>query len=539
MDGSYLDRLASRRVTRRSAVKGGTAALAAGLIAQGIARAQSASPVATPQAGAEDHLAAALDQLDGIANDIIKRSGVPGMAVAVVTQDQAVALKGYGLRALGSPEKVDAETVFQIASMSKPIASTIVAGVIGDGKTTWDGRLSDLLPDFQMYDPWVTSQVTIRDTFCHRSGLADHGGDLLEDLGFDRQTVLHRLRYLPPESSFRSAYAYTNFGLTAGAVAAANAAGAVWEDLAESRLYQPLGMSSTSSRYADYLAKSNRAHGHKLVDGKFILSPEPRDPDPESPAGGVSSNVTDLAKWVRLQLGSGMFEGQQIIAEAPLAESHRPQIDTKVYPDPVAFYGLGWNVTPLPGNVMRISHSGAFTLGAGTAVYIYPDHGMGVVALTSATPVGAAESVALSVLEVATTGTLTHDFLSLFTPAFEELNTPTYGIAVDYSKPPANPAPPAPFTAYVAPYENDFFGKIDVVNQNGGLVLRMGPDMHTFPMRHWDRDVFLFQPTGENAYGLSAVTFTIGANGRASSVTIENLNIHGSGTFQRGSQATT
>jgi CubicO group peptidase (beta-lactamase class C family) len=535
---SQPDRIAARRLSRRSIMKSGSAALAAGVIAGGAARAQSASPAATPQVGQGDYVQAAVDQLDGIVADVLKRSGVPGMAVAIVAPDQAVALKGYGLRALGQPEKVDAQTVFQLASMSKPISSTIVAGVIGDGKTTWDAKLADLDPSFQMDDPWVTSQITIRDMFCHRSGLPDHAGDLLEDLSFDRATILHRLRFQPPASSFRSHYAYTNFGLTEGAVAAANAAGAVWDDLAASRLYQPLGMTATSSRYADYLARTNRAHGHQLINGTFVLATTPRDPDPESPAGGVSSNVTDLAKWVRLQLGLGMFEGQRIIAADPLAETHRPQIVSSDYPDPVQFYGLGWNASQGPDGAWQYSHSGAFNLGAGTTVYVLPSLNAGIVALTSTTPVGAPETVALSLIDILRTGKVQRDWWSVVAPEFVKLDTPAYGIAVDYSKPPANPAPHAPFTAYVASYANDFFGAIDVGTVSGNLVLRMGPEPRSFPMQHWDRDVFLYQPIGENAYGPSAVTFTLGADGRASSVTIENLDIHHTGTFTRVTPAT-
>jgi CubicO group peptidase (beta-lactamase class C family) len=136
--------------------------------------------------------------------------------------------------------------------MSKPIASTIVAGVVGDGIISWDSRITEIDSEFHMSTPWVTSQVTLRDMFCHRRGLPEHCGDLLEDLGFDQDDVLHRLRFMNPASSFRSTYAYTIFGLTAAAVAAATAAGTVWEELAARRLYEPLGMEQTSSRYADF-----------------------------------------------------------------------------------------------------------------------------------------------------------------------------------------------------------------------------------------------------------------------------------------------
>ena len=164
-----------------------------------------------------------------------------------------------------------------------------MAELVGEGKISWDSRISDLDTEFAMYDPWVTREITIRDFYAHRSGLPDHTGDLLEDLGFTRGEILHRLRYQKPDSSFRSHYAYTNFGITEAAVAAAKAYNIAWEDASEQKLYRPLGMDSTSSRYADFVARTNKALGHVQANGKWVQKYK-RDPNSESPAGGVSSS---------------------------------------------------------------------------------------------------------------------------------------------------------------------------------------------------------------------------------------------------------
>src|SRR5215468_8495952 len=195
---------------------------------------------------------------------------VPGIAIAVVFQDGVVYAKGFGVREVNTKESIDADTVFQLASVSKPIGSTVVAELVGEGKITWDSELSALDPGFAMFDPWVTRELTIRDLYAHRSGLPDHAGDLLEDMGYDRAQVLHRLRFQKPDSSFRSHYAYTNLGLTEAAVAAAKAYGLSWEDVSQQRLYTPAGMKSTSSRYADFAGRSNKALGHVLVNGKWV-----------------------------------------------------------------------------------------------------------------------------------------------------------------------------------------------------------------------------------------------------------------------------
>ena len=217
---------------------------------------------------------------------------MPGVAIAIVHNDQVVYLKGFGVRQVGKAEAVDADTVFQLASVSKPVTSTVIAALVGEKIVDWDDCIVNHDPGFAMYTPWVTSQVTIRDFLCHRSGLLDHAGDLLEDLGYDRAGVLYRLRFLKPASSFRSHYAYTNFGFSEAAVAAAKAAGKPWDEVAAEKLYRPLGMASTSSRYEDYAAAKNRAHIHARIDGKWTAK-YTRNADAQAPAGGVSSSVRD------------------------------------------------------------------------------------------------------------------------------------------------------------------------------------------------------------------------------------------------------
>lgn len=478
----------------------------------------------------------AISKLDNLAEQALQKTGVPGMAIAVVYNDRVVYLKGFGVREAGSNARVEPDTVFQLASVSKPIASTVVAGVVGDGLVKWDDPIVKHDPSFQMDDPYVTREVTLQDLFAHRSGLPDHGGDLLEDLGFDRATILQRLRYLPTGNNFRSQYAYTNFGLTQAAVATAKATGKSWEDLAAAKLYQPLGMSRTSSRYKDFVSAKNRAVGHVLIDGKWVAKYN-RDPDPESPAGGVSSTVRDLSQWMRLQLGNGVFEGKPVIDASSLAETHRPQSISQAPQNPATdragFYGLGWNVGYTDQGLVRLSHSGAFNLGAATSVYLLPSEKLGIVVLTNTSPIGVPESVAVSFLDLVQTGKISRDYLELFQQVFASLNKPPYGTLVDYSKPPTRSLPALPVSTYVGTYRNNFFGEIEIVSKEGGLVMQLGPQKKYFPLQHYNGNIFSYQPEGENAYGLSAVTFTPGSESKATNVVVENLDIHDQGRFTR------
>ncbi|HEX5940584.1 MAG TPA: serine hydrolase [Dehalococcoidia bacterium] len=475
----------------------------------------AAQPISAPPAPGvtPDKVKTALPELEKLITDLLRKTGVPGLAIAVVHQDQVIYAKGFGVREAGKPDAVDADTVFQLASVSKPLGSTVVAGLVGDRVVKWDDRVIDHDPGFQMHDPAVTAALTIRDTYAHRSGLPDHAGDLLEDMGYGRAEVFRRLRFVPIKNNFRSHYAYTNFGMTEGAVAAAKAAGKSWEDLSEERLYKRLGMTATSSRLSDFLARPNRARGHVSVDGKWVVKYQ-REPDAQSPAGGASSSVNDMTRWIRLHLNSGTFNGEPIIAAEALAETYRPHMVTEPQPTRTAaerygFYGLGWNVDYDEVGRIRLGHSGAFSLGAATVVSLVPADRLGIVVLTNAQSLGVPESLAQSFVDLATYGKVQHDWFALFEPIFEEMALEGHS-PIDYSKPPASRMPALANVIYLGTYENEFYGKLEIVGHDGKLMMRQGPKKSAYPLTHYDRDTFYYDTAGENAVGLSGVTFVIG-----------------------------
>jgi CubicO group peptidase (beta-lactamase class C family) len=494
--------------------------------------------IASPALGQSGGTHTALDQVNQavqetqrLCADQIGKDAVPGLAIAVVFQDHVIYAAGFGVRDVNSREPVNADTVFQLASLSKAISSTVVAELVGEGKISWDSRISDIDPNFEMYDPWVTREITIRDFYAHRSGLPAYAGDALEVLGFNREQILHRLRYQKPNTSFRSHFAYTNFGVTEAAWAAAKACNLTWEDASEQKLYRPLGMSSTSSRYADFSARANKASGHVQVDGKWVQKYK-RDPDPQSPAGGVSSSVNDLAQWMRLQLADGQFEGRGIVDKKALAETHSPEILIGSNPQnglPM-FYGLGWFVSYDKQGRLLLWHNGIFTSGAATIVELVPSEHLGIVVLTNAFPPGVGEGLAFTFTDVALYGKATQDWLAFFKKVYA--NAAALGGGIDYSKPPAAPAPALATGAYLGTYANTFYGEIQIIEQGDGLAIVEGPSKLTFALKHYDRDLF----TCDNTEGeTTGVTFAIGADGQATTVVVEDLNLHGDGTFQRRS----
>ena len=335
-----------------------------------------------------------------MARELTEKGAVPGLAIAVVHDDEVVYLGGFGLREMGKAETVGPDTVFQIASMSKPVSSTVVAKLVSEKLVRWDSRMVELNPRFALHDPYPTAEVTLRDLFSHRSGLPGTSGDDLEAIGYDRDAIMLRLRLVPPSSSFRAGYAYSNAGLTQAALAAAMATGKDWETVADELLFRPLGMASTSYRHSDFLARTDRAELHVKPDGAWVHLVD-RVPDAQAPAGGVSSTVRDLAEWMRLELAQGAHNGDQVIHPDAIAATHDPLISRgpNHLTGAASFYGLGWNLE-YGRHGVSWGHAGAFSTGARSLVTLYPDADLGIVVLTNAFPTGVPEGIAASFFDL-------------------------------------------------------------------------------------------------------------------------------------------
>ena len=444
----------------------------------------------------------AVSKVDGLVADLMKSSGIPGMAVAIVSHGKTLYAKGFGIKDVGRGDgqdnKVDADTVFQLASVSKSVGATVVAHEVTNKVVTWDMPVASKLPWFVLSDPYVTSHVTVADLYSHRSGLPDHAGDQLEDLGYDRRQSLERLRYLPL-ASFRNSYAYTNFGVTAAAEAVAAAAGKSWEDLSDEALYQPLGMASTSSRFADFMARPNHAVNHVKVGDKWAPRLQ-RDPDAQTPAGGVSSSVNDMARWLTMLLGNGTYNGQQVVSPEALLPAITPQVISVPATTPTAragLYGYGFNVSVTPTGRTEYSHSGGFSMGAATNFAVLPSEDLGIIALTNAAPFGVPETLTAQFLDLVQYGQIREDWPALYKKAIAWMNDPQGSLVG--KQPPANPASARPLKEYVGVYTSDYFGPAVVTERDGALQLALGPKNQPYPLAHWDGDIFTFGLTTENA----------------------------------------
>jgi len=341
-------------------------------------------------------LAAPPPGLDARIDAVIQQQGVPGMAVAIVENGQVVHAKGYGVRRLGSPERVDADTIFPTGSTGKAMTTAALAILVDEKKIGWDDKVIDRLPGFQMYDPWVTREMTIRDLLVHRSGLGLGAGDLLfvPRTSLTRAESVRRLRYIKPATSFRSGYAYDNvLYMVAGQLIEA-VTGQTWEDFVREHLFKPAGMDESTTDEPGFFATSNRVQPHARMDGGFrgigtqeVLDERAGLGRTAAPAGGIASSAHDMGRWLSIQLAHGALpgsNGQRLFSEDASREMWTPQqlMPISPLPAPVAeatpqfsSYALGWDVEDYRG-VRIISHGGA-VFGVQTMVVLVPDRQVG------------------------------------------------------------------------------------------------------------------------------------------------------------------
>ncbi|MGI4848090.1 MAG: serine hydrolase [Janthinobacterium lividum] len=494
-------------------------------------------------------LEAVLPQFDAWASATLARSAVPGMAVAVVQGERVAHMKGFGVRRAGSSDAVDADTVFPLASVSKPMASTVIAATLRH-RAEWDTRIGTLDPGFALSDPLASAELTLRDLLSHRSGLAGAAGDLLEEIGYSSSEVLQRLRHVPLWRPFRQFHQYANMPFSEAGFALARSLGMDWASLCETLLYAPLGMSSTSSRHADFLARANRVHSHVLAEGRYVERYD-RDADVQAPAASVSSSVRDLSVWVRLHLANGRQGPRQLIDGDVLAATREAVISTAAPGSAAparAFYGLGWNVATDDAGRVRISHSGAFNRGAATNVSMMPAEQLGIVVLTNGAPVGLPEALARGFFDLMFNGMISRDHYAASNAVFIDFLRPRLILANDYSTAAQTISPPLPLSAYTGRYSNPFYGPLEISHAGNTLSMSIGPWPVTRTLVHWNANVFIdaspgtpvpapgtvdMAPGDLDIHYLGGLLFSIGSDGRATAVRFEELDQHGEGSFMR------
>ena len=329
--------------------------------------------------------------IDKLVERSMKAFDVPGISIGVVKDGKVVIAKGYGVRSLNTMQKMDENTLVGIASNSKAFTSAALGMLVDEEKIKWDTKVRDVIPEFKLFDPYVTEEFTIRDLLTHRSGLGLGAGDLMlfpNGNDFTLTDIIRNLRYLKPVSSFRTKYDYdNNLYIVAGEVIA-RVSGKSWPEFVEERIIRPLGMTKTAALFERLADKSNVVDPHAQVDGKVQVIERDLVRVAAS-AGGINSNVTDLMKWVSVLLSNGKYgdnQAKRLFSEDVLREMWTPQTIIRVgdpgpYKTHFSAYGLGFGLTDVSG-YKQVRHTGGLE-GMVTEITMIPELNLGIIVLTN------------------------------------------------------------------------------------------------------------------------------------------------------------
>ncbi|MEO5629428.1 MAG: serine hydrolase [Thermomonas sp.] len=490
--------------------------------------------------------------LDAKVEAAMRQYGIPGMAISIVEDGKNVHAKGYGVRKLGSPERVDADTLFVIGSTTKAFTSAALAVLVDEGKIGWDDKVTDHLPGFQMYDPWVTREITVRDLLVHRSGLGLGAGDLLfvPRTNRTRAEAVHAMRYIKPTTSFRSGYAYDNvLYMVVGQLIEA-VSGQAWEVFMREHVLKPAGMTRTTSDEKDLFATPNRVQPHARIRGRMrgmgeleMLDERQGLPQAAAPAGMLASSANDMGRWLKVQLGHGAVpgagkDGPRVFSEAASREMWTPQVLTPIsnYPAPLdaltpqfSAYALGWSVEDYRG-VKILQHGGA-VLGEQSLVVLLPSRNIGFSMQANSEDGGVLMRGLMYELLDHYLDAPKHDWVADF-GAFKKARVAAANAAldaIDQAQAKVKAAagggkPPLPLSGYVGKYADPWYGPINIGQDKGRLRIDFTrtPNMEA-TLTYWQYDTFVanWDDKGiEPAY----VSFALDGSGKVSQINMKPVS---------------
>jgi CubicO group peptidase (beta-lactamase class C family) len=476
-----------------------------------------------PAAGLAQSAASAPPDFDATVLKALKTFDVPGLSLAVVKDGRVVISKGYGVRTLGDPAPVDAQTLFGIASNTKVFTAAALGILVDAGKVEWDAPVVRYLPWFQMWDPWVTRELTVRDLLVHRSGLGLGAGDLLwwPESTYDRKEIARRIRFIPPATSFRSAYAYDNvLYLVAGEVIE-TVSGQSWEDFVTTKILAPVGMSGSNVKHSAATKGGNVAATHARVEGT-VRKIRPFESDNTNPAGGINSNAQDMARWMSVLLAHGQVPGgNRLFSEkvwrelttlvTPMPASDLPPELDALRPNFMG-YALGLGVSDYRGRKI-LAHTGGLP-GYVSRVTMVPDLNLGIAVLTNAESGAAFNAVTTSILDryLGAPRTDWVDAIARLQARME--SAAAEQLKKDSAKRDPNARPSLPLEAYAATYVDAWYGEIGVTLEGGRLVMKFS---HTpalvGDLEHWQHDSFIVRWRDRELRADAYVTFALNPDG--------------------------
>lgn len=469
-----------------------------------------------------------------------KAAGVPGVSIAIVENGRPTLARGYGVRKLGSPERIDADTIFMTGSTGKAMTTAALATLVDAGKLGWDDRVVDRLPGFQMYDPYVTREMTVRDLLVHRSGLGLGAGDLLfvPRGKLSRAEIVRRLRYIKPATSFRSGYAYDNILYTVAGALIEAVSGETYEDYLREHVFRPAGMLRSTADPQHRFATANRAHPHARIGAavrglaeQSVLDERDQLGQSSAPAGLLAISANDMTKWLQLQLARGKLPGGgRLFSEAQSAEMWKPVTIEPIGPAPFGLegtqptfqlYALGWEVRDYAGAKL-IWHAGG-VFGFVTSVVLIPEKNVGFMVVINSEDSDVRLGLMYELIDHYL-GRPKQDWPARFAAYKRHRLTAAAASVEAAAATPAKVGPSLPVARYAGAYTDPWYGDVVIGSDPQGLTIDFTntPDMKG-RLTHWQYDSFVarFPDKGiEPAY----VTFGLDAEGKVERVTMKPLS---------------
>jgi CubicO group peptidase (beta-lactamase class C family) len=481
----------------------------------GIAVAAPAAPPGPPR------------DLDAVVARAMREFEVPGLALAVVKDGRAVVLKGYGVRRLGSSTPVDAETLFAIASNTKAFTAAALAMLVDEGKIAWDDPVVRHLPSFQLYDPYVTREITIRDLLTHRSGLGLGAGDLLvfPDSTYTSDEIVARLRFIKPATSFRSRYAYDNLlYLVAGQIIPA-VTGKSWGDFVQERIFVPLGMTASNTSVTALRPDGNVATPHGRVEGR-MQAVRYSNVDNAAPVGAINSSAAEMARWVMAQLDHGLSRdatgretrlfskeaGTEMWSSQTILPIEDPRRGLEMLRPSFSTYGLGWNLRDYRGKKL-VGHTGLLS-GMASRVQLVPDIQLGIVILTNQENDTVHRALMLTLVDHYLGGPAT-DWIGKLAAADREEQAKAEGtVQTAAGRRVAEARPSLPLEKYAGRYVDAWYGDVAIALEGASLVLRFGrtPGL-VGDLEPWQYDTFVARWRDRSLNADAYVTFALKPDG--------------------------
>jgi len=473
-------------------------------------------------------------QIEKLASHAMQQFQIPGMAIAIVRGDKTVYAQGFGIREVGLPGQVDTNTMFKIASNSKAFTTAALAILVDEGKISWDGRVESYIPEFKMYDPWVSSQFTVTDLLTHRSGLAKGSGDLMlwpEPNDFTHADIIHALRYFEPSSNFRTEYAYDNSLYIVAGEVIPHVTGQSWGDFVQKRIMQPLDMERCFA--ADIPAKEmhNLAVPHGVVDGKMKVIERgriPSKPPVSAAAGGIICSLNGMLPWVKTQLGHGTSpDGVEVFSKAQSQAMWHPQTirsvserDYKLSRTHFKAYALGWRVSDVHG-FKEVSHTGSLA-GMRSYVVLIPEMDLGVIVLMHGSS---------SAARVAVMNTIVRSFMPAEQIDWVQLmldQIESWKLAQESTDDEAETAEKttvaftkANYSDYTGQYRDPWFGDISIKNENGTLMFTAAKSPKlTGPMEQTGEHQFVVRWIDRSVDADAIIQFGLDENNAVSTMTM-------------------